>query len=47
MSDLHYCLGSKIVAITGFVSLVAIDHPWWGLCCFLVVATVDRKLGVE
>lgn len=36
-----YCFLSKIIGITGFVTLVIYDHPWMGVLCFLVIAAVD------
>lgn len=43
MNDYWYCLVSKALAVGGFVTLVGLDHPWWGLCCFIVMAYQPEK----
>lgn len=45
MSDKTYCLISKLIAGAGFCFLVYAGSPWWGLCCILLAAGLDRKLG--
>jgi len=39
MNDYWYCIASKTIAATGFVTLVIFGHPWLGAVCFLLAAT--------
>jgi len=47
MSNYWYCLASKAIAVSGFVALAVNGSPWWGLCCFYVVASIDGKLEAK
>lgn len=38
MNDYWYCIASKIIGITGFVTLVIFGHPWFGAACLLFIA---------
>lgn len=44
MNAYWYCLLSKVVAVTGFVTLAMDDKPWLGLLCFIVLASIDGPL---
>jgi hypothetical protein len=44
MTGYWYCLLTKILAICGFCYLAVNGSPWWGLCCFLLVASVDGEI---
>ena len=41
--ELIYLLASKAIAVAGFVTLAINGSPWWGLCCFIVVAYVESN----
>jgi hypothetical protein len=44
MNGYWYCMASKIIAVAGFVTLVIFDYPWWGLMCFVCIATLDGDI---
>lgn len=44
MSDKHYCIYSKIVAVVGTAVMFYLTGSTWSFLCLLLAASIDGEL---